>query len=238
VVASGDLKVFGVSLKSPKTGDVVAAGSQCEVNWTGTEGTAPVTAEIFYSNDSGASWASIAQSQPQSGSYLWTVPDDTTKEARIRVIETDSGSNTTKAESGDFTIQGPLAVTLIQPNGGESIAGGSTYEIKWDTSSGDNATVSLFYSTDSGTSYSIIVTNISDTGSYVWSVPSIDSTTVRVKAVVKDSLNRTAEDVSDADFTIMLAVPEVGGPAKMASCTGAFMLVLFFIGRKRSRRER
>ena len=103
-------------------------------------------------------------------------------------------------------------VTVTAPNGGESLNAGDTYNITWTASDNFSVeTVDLYYSTDSGATYpNVIATGLSNSGSYPWTVPSVNSSTVRVKAVAHDPIDNTGDDASDADFSI--TVPDTTPP--------------------------
>jgi hypothetical protein len=96
------------------------------------------------------------------------------------------------------------SVTLISPNGGESIAIGCTQKISWNaTDNSGVSTIDLAYSTDGGATYpNVIATGISNTGTFTWTVPGPPSTTVRVRVTAHDIACSSASDASDADFTI------------------------------------
>jgi hypothetical protein len=102
------------------------------------------------------------------------------------------------------------ARTLTSPNGGESWSGGSNQKITWggitDANLKENP-IKLEYSTDSGSSFNTISENVENDGEYLWTVPNIDSTKVRVKLTAYDLAGNEASDVSDADFEIQAAPP-------------------------------
>ena len=95
-------------------------------------------------------------------------------------------------------------IAINTPSSGENIAGGSSYNITWQTIGADIHHIHLLYSQDSeGNSHQNIIANTDDTGMYPWNpVPSINSSTVRVKAIAEDASNNPlAEDIT-GDFTI------------------------------------
>ncbi len=102
----------------------------------------------------------------------------------------------------------PPTVTVSAPNGGEVWAGGSTQTITWTANDvdGDAVTVDLAYTTD-GVTFTPIATGLANSGAYNWVVPVIDSTTVLVRATVRDPQAATTEDSSDAVFTIDSTAP-------------------------------
>jgi len=87
-------------------------------------------------------------------------------------------ADTTSWDFETADIQAPT-VTLSHPNGGEHIAGGSSYAIRWNaTDAGGLKTtpIAIAYSIDGGSTWTTIATALSNSGSYSWTVPSVDST--------------------------------------------------------------
>jgi endonuclease/exonuclease/phosphatase family metal-dependent hydrolase len=100
----------------------------------------------------------------------------------------------------DFLIPGDAAraVTVTAPNGGESLFAGSAQTITWSESGITN--VKLEYTT-SGTSWSIITASTpAAVGSYAWTIPSVSTTSARVR--ISDAADATMVDTSDGAFTI------------------------------------
>lgn len=92
------------------------------------------------------------------------------------------------------------AVTVTQPNGGETLYGCQTYQIKW-TSSGVSNFWNLDCSLDGGTIWTSIATGLFITnGQYDWTVPSVNSATVYVR--VRDNQDTLKQDRSNAFFTV------------------------------------
>ena len=96
----------------------------------------------------------------------------------------------------------PPQVTVTSPNGGEAWAGGSTHDIRWTTVDSNKSTADIDYSVNSGTTWIPIVTSIPDTGIYNWTVPELDTSTVRVRVTATDRPGNTGGDTSNADFTV------------------------------------
>jgi hypothetical protein len=100
-------------------------------------------------------------------------------------------------------------VTVTAPNGGETVSGGATFSITWTASDpdGDN-TIQSFevrLSTDGGTTFNtIIASNVVGTArSLLWNVPAgLNTTTARIRVTVFDNAGGSAQDASNANFTI------------------------------------
>ncbi len=110
-----------------------------------------------------------------------------------------------------YTVQTPPSITITDPNGGETWQAGTTHDITWTTTEGDNPIdyVDLYYSTDSGGTWTLIAANEPDDGVYLWIVPNDPSTNCLVGGVVYDTSGLWGSDTSDATFTITEGPPTV-----------------------------
>jgi Lamin Tail Domain len=96
---------------------------------------------------------------------------------------------------------GTPQVTVVSPNGGESLAGGSTQNISWTSS--NVANVRIEYTLDGGANWTVITSSTAaSTGSFAWTLPTTSTSTARVR--VSDTAT-TATDQSDGTFTITVA---------------------------------
>jgi photosystem II stability/assembly factor-like uncharacterized protein len=93
---------------------------------------------------------------------------------------------------------------VTSPNGGEVWRAGAAKTLKW--LSGEIANVALDFTSDNGTSWhSIVASTPAAAGSYPWTVPSIASTSCRVR--VSDASAPSFLDMSDSSFAIVLTAP-------------------------------
>jgi hypothetical protein len=107
----------------------------------------------------------------------------------------------------DTTVQlapstGPFLVT--SPNGGESLAPGSTQTVSWKVAGTRSApinakTVDVLLSTDGGETWTALASAVPNTGSTDVVLPSTTSSTARIEVKPTDNV---FFDVSDADFSI------------------------------------
>jgi hypothetical protein len=118
--------------------------------------------------------------------------------------------NANKDITATFVPVAHPLVTVVHPNGGDSLYVGATYHITWTASGGTPLTVDLAYSENSGLTYPhTIVTGIANTGEYDWVVPSTPTIHGRLRVTVHDECAQTAVDASDADFKILTNVDAV-----------------------------
>ncbi len=189
-----------VTVSDPDGGENLAGGQLFDVAWT-SSGIIDHF-RIALSTDSGATFPTVVSSNATSP-YEWTVNNVQTTQGRIRVEALDASNNVLNSDisDADFTIT-QTAVTVMAPDGGESLAGNQPFDIEW-TSGGLIDHFRILLSTDSGATYP---TEIADdvTGSpYAWTVPNIDTTQARVRVQALDGADTVlAFDDSDADFQI------------------------------------
>ena len=212
-----------VSLTSLTGGQIIAGGSTQAITWSASDNysLAANPISLSYSTDGGTSWTSIVSNLANSGSYSWTVPSVNSQTVLVKMTAVDAAGNTASAQSSsNLTIDStPPTVSLTSLTGGQSIAGGSTQAITWTAS--DNYAlaanpIGLSYSTDGGTSWTSIVSNLANSGSYSWTVPSVNSQTVLVKMSAVDAAGNTASAQSSSNLTIDSTSPTVS----LTSLTG------------------
>jgi len=100
---------------------------------------------------------------------------------------------------------------ITSPNGGEMLQAQTQYNITWQSNNIVN--VKIEYSTDNGSTWSIIVNSTPAANqSYQWTVPSVVSTQNKIR--ITDTANPTFNDVSDESFSIYIPfefISPVGG---------------------------
>jgi len=97
-------------------------------------------------------------------------------------------------------------VTVVSPNGGESLPGGSVQNITWTSS--NVANVRIEYTLDNGANWTVIVSDLASTGSFAWTLPTTSTSAARVRI---SDMATAATDQSDGTFTITAA----GAPAQV-----------------------
>ncbi len=108
----------------------------------------------------------------------------------------------TRPPDGNDTI--PAQVSVISPNGGETLFGGFATTIRWVAT--DNVgvdSVSLYYSTDGGSTYPHwIAGGEANDSAYVWRVPTAPASDCKVRVVAYDRGLNQSSDASDNVFQI------------------------------------
>lgn len=119
-----------VEVTSPDGGEIYQIDEQVNIIWTATDssfGQYPIS--IYYSTNNGLSFSLIEDNVANTGSYQWTIPDDPSLTALVKVAAVDSfGLASDDTSDAVFKIDGPptapenLVVTLSD----------HTITIEWD----------------------------------------------------------------------------------------------------------
>jgi uncharacterized repeat protein (TIGR02543 family) len=109
-----------------------------------------------------------------------------------------------KTVTATFADIGPPAVTLTSPNGGEVLADGLDYKIRWTSTDNDSvARIDLALSRSGATGpWEIIANNVSRSGIFNWVVSLPITTHALVRVTVRDLVGNTTQELSDAEFSI------------------------------------
>jgi len=124
--------------------------------------------------------------------------------------------NRAKTDFSDRFYEGfethlPTVEVLTPSATGITLEGGSTYEVTW-TATDESGITNICIRYSSGESYGWIdiSTNEANDGSYIWTVPEINSTTCKISIEATDNTGLKAHDDSDNDFEIEYVAPPAG----------------------------
>ena len=103
--ASKPLPDSGVTILSPKANDVVKAGDSSELLWKAepSESEFGAMVTIEFSKDGGKSWLNVEENVPNSGKYMWKVPNVNSTQCQVRIISKLRPKY--RGTSGVFSVQ-------------------------------------------------------------------------------------------------------------------------------------
>lgn len=219
LLAAGEAQAQPVSLRilAPNGGENAVVGSTFNIRWT-ANGLVDTLLYVEYSTDSGAVWQFIDTARAVNGfdTLAWTVPNDTTRNAFVRVRLADSSRISKSARRFNIVTVLPPLITVISPNGGQILVVDSVVNIRWSAQS-VTGTLHIEYSADSGATWKAIGTKPAREGldTLPWTVP--DDTTmyayVRVRtadSVTSDRSNFTFRIVTSYNPSVTLIYPNGG----------------------------
>ncbi|MBU1984130.1 hypothetical protein KJ815_06960, partial [bacterium] len=196
-VSNNDFSITSpqLTLSAPNGGQTWVAGTSQTISWTLSGTTGNVVVQINRSYPSG-SWESVTTMV--GSSYNWTVTSPASSTARVRVY-LQAAPTIGDTSDANFTIVEP-AVTVVSPNGGESLTPGSVTTLRWTRQySTSTVKVELNRTYPSGTWEQISASLNSD--SVMWAVDQSATTSARLRVTLNSY--PTATDVSNANFTIL-----------------------------------
>ena len=200
-----------VTVVAPNGGERWSIGEVDTIRWIASDSTFVETIELYFSQDNGVTWDTIALNEANDSTYLWTVPNTPSDSCLVRVRAVDPWANVGEDTSdslftiGDFT---PPLVTVQFPNGGENLAIGDTVAIRWnatDLFGVDSLTLEL--STDGGYGWSLLSRGEVNDGNYSWEVPVTPSDSCLVRITGYDPSLNAGVDLSNSLFRISDQTP-------------------------------
>lgn len=199
----GATGVDAISIIKPNGGEQLGINEDFTIQWSFSGTFSDV--KIEYSVDNGETWKTVIASTPNTGSYVWSVPNDKTTQGLIKISDAADGVPLDISNSNFAIGDAPVvALTLTSPNGGESWLIGSTQPITW-TSNSSIPEVKLEYSLNNGNSWTTIKSTTPNDGQFGWTLPLVESNTALVR--ISDPANSATFDVSDALFSIVTTPP-------------------------------
>ncbi len=185
------------------------------ITWTSTGTLPPTGVNIYYSKNSGGSYAApngdtIVTAASATGTYAWTIPTAAIGSfSRIKVEQ--NGDATTFDESdADFTIVASIVVD--SPNSGTEVwLVGTTQNITWTINGTGVNNVKLEYSSTGcgGTYTSIVASTLASAGSFPWTIPDAigGNTCVKISNVDAPAIFDTSNNVFRIKGAVQVTSP-------------------------------
>ncbi len=143
----------------------------------------------------------------ENGHYRWQARTRDSK-GMVSAWLSAGGGNAESADdfvvaAGTGPVNQPPSVAVFSPNGGESLVAGSVQTVRWSASDDHGVqSVSIWYSTDGGVTISPIVSGLSNSGSYAWTVPGTLTNSGLIYVLATDG-SLGSLDWSDAPFSVV-----------------------------------
>lgn len=113
---------------SPNGGETWGAGTSQTITWLSENfGKAKANVKIEYSTNSGGSWTPVQHAVPDTGSYLWIVPDTPSENCLVRISDAADGDPYDVSDANfaigypDFSIQAEPDTLEIQAGDADSL---------------------------------------------------------------------------------------------------------------------
>ena len=106
-----------IDILTPNGGEIWETNTVHDIEWTSHKTSGNVN--LYYSTDDGVSWIEIKANLPDSGSYAWTTPGDTSSTCLVRVADT-SGVPFDESDSSFVITESLRADFIANPTIGEA----------------------------------------------------------------------------------------------------------------------
>lgn len=197
-----------ISVIQPNGGEAWVVGTSHLISWTDNL-TKPVA--IILSTDGGLNYSDTLTSSVSGTTWTWDIPinQDTSSQCMIKIVSTTNSSISATSDAF-FAIKATQPVdsnSIIQPNGGEKWAVGTSHLISW-TDYVSKAAVQL--STDGGKTFTTISGADSISGStFTWNIPT--SQTLSDSCLIKlVEVHDTSVHVESDSLFSIVATPANG----------------------------
>ncbi len=161
---------YQVTVTSPTNTSFWMVGSVHNITWTDN---GMDLVNLYWSDDNGTNWHSIVSDLPNTNTYAWTVPLNTTAfewQVLYLTIKVESPLTSAYGVSPSFMVQNINFTSATFPAATDTLFPGSVQHITW-TDDGC-AQVAMYYMTDeAGASWNQIFDFTTNTHSYDWTVP-------------------------------------------------------------------
>ncbi|MFH0733773.1 MAG: T9SS type A sorting domain-containing protein [bacterium] len=196
VYQSPNFVIKQLDLSSPNGGQYWTSGTSRDIEWISSQ---IASVKIEYSVNNGTSWNEIVNSTPAlTGKYTWNIPAELVSPV-MKIKISDAGNSQINDMSDNTFVIGSIKV--VDPNGGEVLQAGVSYNIKW-TNSASIDNVIIDYSIDNGVNWSSVTNSTPADGEYIWSVPSGLSTNSGLIRIADYNSSSSIIDISNANFSI------------------------------------
>ncbi len=188
-----------ITLEQPTGNETWAEGNTYVISWNDNL-TAPVTVELLKNNAP----FSVLSASTTGSTFYWTIPTglaNNSKIYKIRVSSTVPNATTTPATSGRFKISASAGtfVEVLQPNGGERWARGTTHVVSWNDDIPEPVNVELY---KGSTKVADLGTNVTGSTLY-WTIDAAQAIGTNYRIYVRSSLDPThLYDRSNSRFRI------------------------------------
>ena len=199
-----------VTVASPNEGEEWVIGSQHSITWTTIEPAidgSPVepviqSVRLEYSSNGGKTWRLLSTTDPQA-TFSWIIPNTPSATCLVRATIYSTEGDILDQDISDafFTIKAEGEVELLTPEEGELLKANGRYYVSWDSWGAGIDHISLACRVEGG-SWWTVVSNYSDTGSYLWVVPNYEHARCSMRIVIYDPAGNELDSDINGPFLI------------------------------------
>ncbi len=186
-----------MSMLYPNGTELLGTGTTITLRWSGISSGGNVSIALNRTYPAGT-WENIVTNTANDGEHSWLVTGPTTEHARFRVVHTTQ-PDLADTSNADTRIANP-GVTIVSPNGGETVFTGTNDTIRFSRILVEGALLLEVNRDYPSGQWETLVDNLSTQDVYIWRVQQPGGDNCRLRLTAIDNASYT--DVSDANFVI------------------------------------
>jgi len=206
-----------IAVTSPNGSENWSGATNQNITWTSQN---VDNVRIEYSSNAGSSWNVIESTYPAgTGTYPWVVPGAGPLGSSTMLVRISNATNLALNDvSNNFWTIPAANVVVVSPNGSEDFYNESMRPIRWTSQSVVN--LRLEFSSNNGSTWNLINDNIAAQRTFFsWVVPTgVNSAQCLIR--LRDRLDYSIADVSNANFRILPNAAQNVGKFKGGSFDG------------------
>ncbi|MCE1190082.1 MAG: T9SS type A sorting domain-containing protein [Ignavibacteria bacterium] len=111
-----------ITVTAPNGGENLTVGASQNITWTSTGTIANV--KIDYTTDNGSTWAAVAATTTNNGTYAWTVPNTPATQCKVKVSDASNATvfGTSSAVFTIATASGVLNISHLRTNDANGVS--------------------------------------------------------------------------------------------------------------------
>lgn len=190
-----------ITVVSPNGGETLTRGTVVPITWSYT-GNPGENVKIELYDGSTLSSTITSSTSLSAGSYNWAIPSTQAFGSNYTIkITSTTNSAISDTSNSPFTITGP-SITVISPNGGETLVRRAVVPITWSYTGNPGANVKIQLYNGTTLNRTIKSSTPLSAGTYNWTVSSFQSLGSNFKIKITSTTDSTISDTSNGTFNI------------------------------------
>ncbi len=191
----------GIEVTSPGGGETWQAGTTETITWTTPNPTGSVNIWLY---KGGVQYRYLGWAQASAGMFQYQVCElfPAASDYRVFIEQSSSCGNVSDVSDADFSIGGVVGVSVLSPNGGETLAAGTTVPITWSAPGTSPNTYAYIQLLKNGNPYQFLAYVPAASGSYDWAICPHFVTGTDYTVEISIYGCATATDRSDSTFAV------------------------------------
>lgn len=111
-----DTKKPTLVLVSPNSSEVYSNTQDLRIEWNASDvNFGPTPISLYYSKDGGGTWHTLKKDLPNSGTYIWKIPAESSQYYKVKIVAVDlAGNESEDISDSNFSVDGLAPATMVK----------------------------------------------------------------------------------------------------------------------------